>query len=188
MTTLLSLSPEYFDVVARWLSTAEINCWLSGDWRGREISATMISIAVRNRKNRFFVVRYEERPCALVALSEIEPADKTAMAWYLMGETELRGKGITSHAVRQLIEIAFHQLGLESIYAWAAQNNVASVKLLRKVGFREVGRIRRSFAWQDQQLDRVYFDLTASDFVHAAAPISTTSTAAQQTPSSVNIK
>lgn len=157
------LSPENFEQVARWLSNGSVNQWLSGDWRGKETTATIIAIAHRNRRNRFFLVYRQDVPCGFVALSDIEATDNTAMIWYFLGDNSLSGKGIMSEAVRQLVKHAFTSLGLRSVYAWAVETNAASVKLLNKCGFRVVGRIRKSACFGSQQLDRIYFDIVAHD-------------------------
>lgn len=163
MTTLAPLTPDHFETVARWLSTPAINCWLSGDWRDKETTATVVAIAVRNRKNRLFLVTHDGEPCGMVALSDIETADKTAMIWYLMGEQSLSGKGVMSEAVRQLVDKAFTQMDFRSLYAWAMENNAASIKVLHKSGFCKVGRIRHSACWAGGQVDRIYFDLIPAD-------------------------
>jgi len=163
MTTLAPLTSDHYERVARWLSRPPINRWLSGDWRDKETTATVVAIAVRNRKNRFFLVNHDGAPCGLVALSDVELTDKTAMAWYLLGEEGLAGKGITGAAVKQMVDNGFRELGLQSIYAWVMDGNIASMKLLEKVGFRKVGRIRASACLGNQQVDRIYFDVTPGD-------------------------
>ena len=163
MITLEPLAVEHFERVAKWLSKPEINRWLTAEWRNKEITASMMAIAMRNRRNRLFLVRYSGEPCGLAALADVENADLTAMVWYLLGEEKLSGKGITSAAVRELTSLAFGQLGLVSLYAWAMEDNAASLKVLRKAGFREVGRIRQSARSADRLVDRVYFDLIPSE-------------------------
>jgi len=163
MTTIAPLTPEHFETVARWLSNPEINRWLSGDWRDRETTASTIAIAARNRKNRFYLVSHDATPCGLVALSEIDSADKTAMAWYLLGRLEFGRKGVTSAAVSELVKRAFKELELNSVYAWAMESNTASLQLLAKVGFKRAGRIRRSSCCDGRALDRIYFDIIPED-------------------------
>jgi RimJ/RimL family protein N-acetyltransferase len=164
MTTLTPLTSDHFETVARWLSTPGVNRLLSADWRDKEVTATVMAIAARNRQNRFFLIQHEGNSCGLVALSDMVIADKSAMAWYLMGEEQLRGKGITADAVRQLIRLAFMEMGLECIFAWTVEGNTESLRLLKAVGFREVGRIRRSACIAGQQLDKLYFDIIRSDW------------------------
>ena len=163
MIELTPLAPEHFPLAAGWLSDPAINRWLSGDWRSKATSVTMIAIAVRNRRNMFFLVSIDGRPCGLVALSEIESSDKLAMIWYLLREPQFAAKGIMSEAVKQLTRHAFETLQLESVYAWAMQSNAASIRVLEKSGFQSAGRLRRSANLSGQQIDRLYFDLTRLD-------------------------
>ena len=165
MVTIEPLAAADFEPAARWLATPEINQWLTGDWRSTEPNATLIAMAVRNRKNRFFLVRYEGQAVGLVALSDIETIDRTAMLWYVLGQRELQGRGIATEAVRQLSRRMFGELGLASIYAWAMDANVASLRVLQKAGFKTAGRIRNASSFQGRQIDRVYFDLLPSDAV-----------------------
>jgi len=163
VTTIEELIPDYFELVARWLSKAEINRWLTSEWRDRVVNAALIAMAARNRKNRLFLVRYNGQPCGLSALAGIDMADKTAMVWYVLGQQNLSGRGIISDAVGQLARLSFGQIGLASVYAWIMQDNTASQRVLQKAGFREVGRIRRAASSAGHQVDRVYFDLIARE-------------------------
>ena len=161
--TIEELIPEHFERVASWLGKTEINRWLTAEWRNRVVNATLISIAARNQKNRLFLVRCEGEPCGLAALAEIEPIDKTAMVWYVLGEQTLSGRGITSDAVKLLTHLCFDKMGLASVYAWAMEDNGASQRVLQKAGFREAGRIRYAASSGGRQVDRIYFDLIAGE-------------------------
>lgn len=173
MTAIEALTSGEFELLGRWLSLPSINRWLTAEWRGKAVTSTIVAIAVRNRRNRMFLVRHDGIPCGLVALSELEPGDRTAMAWYLLGETHLSGRGIITDALRQMLVVAFNELGLCSVYAWAMEPNGASIRVLRKSGFHDAGRIRLSAQLDGQAIDRLYFDITAAEAMRdadAAAP------------------
>lgn len=159
MTRIELLTPEHFEDVAKWLSDREINQWLSGEWRGRTVDPVAIGIAVRNKRNRLYLVRCDDEPCGLVALAEWDAADNLAMVWYVLGKAPLGSQGITTEAVRQLIELSWTELGIESLYAWVMEDNARSRRVLEKAGFKEAGRLRRAARRGDRQLDRIYFDL-----------------------------
>ena len=163
VTTIRELRPDDLGLVAAWLSRNEINRWLTAQWRNRVVSTTCLAIALRNSKNRFFLVHCGGKPCGLVALADIDLADATAMVWYALGDSAFSKRGIASEAVKQLIRKSFHELKLESLYAWIMEDNAASARVLQKVGFREIGRIRRAVSSNGRQVDRIYFDLIASE-------------------------
>jgi len=149
--------------VAEWLSNSEINRWLTGDWRDKSATATLVAMLVRNKRNRVFLIHFNGEPCGLVALADIDNADRTAMVWYFLGDPSLYGRGITASAITQLATLSFRKMGLASLYAWTMEDNQPSKGVLRKVGFREAGRIRRATSSAGRQLDRVYFDLVSDE-------------------------
>ena len=161
--TIEDLQVKDLSLVAKWLSQDKINRWLTTEWRNRVISTTVIAIALRNRKNRFFLVRCNGEACGLTALADIDVVDSSAMIWYVLGEPRFTRKGITSKAVRQLVQKSFHELKLRSLYAWIMEDNAPSAKVLMTVGFREAGRIRQAVASNGHQVDRIYFDLVLSE-------------------------
>jgi RimJ/RimL family protein N-acetyltransferase len=161
--TIEELQVKDLSLVAKWLSAGQINRWLTAEWRNRVISTTLLAIALRNRRNRFFLVRCNGEACGLTALADIDVVDSTAMIWYVLGEPRFTRKGITSKAVRQLVQKSFQELKLRSLYAWVMADNAVSAKVLTAVGFREAGRIRQAVASNGHQVDRIYFDLVPSD-------------------------
>jgi len=169
MIALEALSPDQFELVASWLSRPDTNRWLSSEWRDRVTTASMIAILLRNRRNRLFMVNFDGAPAGLVGLSDIDLPDKTAMVWYILGDLNLSGRGITTVAVRLVLDIAFRDLGLCSLYAWVMEDNLPSLKVLDKAGFKRSGHLRLTANSWGRQVDRIYFDLTHEDYVHISA-------------------
>jgi len=163
MVTIEILEPAHFEMVARWLSNREVNRWLTSEWRDRVVDSTMIGIAARNRKNRLFLVRCDGTPCGLTALADFDSVDRIAMIWYVLGEEEVAGRGVTTSAVRQVVDRGFRELQLKSIYAWIMEDNLRSRRVLEKVGFREAGCIRLGTCSAGRQVARVYFDIVRPD-------------------------
>jgi [ribosomal protein S5]-alanine N-acetyltransferase len=68
----------------------------------------------------------------------------------------LSGRGIATSAVRQALEIAFHELVLHRVDAFTRIDNAGSRRVLEKNGFREVGVSERHIhiagRWQDEVL------------------------------------
>lgn len=157
------LTPEFHATVAGWLSKPEINQWLTAEWRDRAIDSTLIGIAVRNKRNRFFLVRSAGVPCGLVALADWDAVDKIAMIWYVLGDPASGGRGVISEGVRELVATAFNTLGIEALHAWIMEDNERSRKVLEKNAFRETGRLRLAAVHNGRRLDRVYFDRTRQE-------------------------
>ena len=159
MTTIEPLTPEGFPLVARWLSSPELNGWLTSEWRGRTIEPSLLAVASRNKRNRLYLVRLDGAPVGLVALADIDLADRCAMIWYALGERGQGGRGIISDAVNALCRQAFAELGLASLHAWIMRPNEGSRRVLQRNGFREAGALRAATTCHGEPVDRVYFDL-----------------------------
>jgi RimJ/RimL family protein N-acetyltransferase len=163
VTAIEELQADDLSLVAMWLSRNEINRWLTSEWRNRVVSTTVLAIALRNPKTRFFLVRCNGQACGLAALADIDLAAGTAMVWYFLGDSAFSKRGIGSEAVKQLVRKSFQELKLQSLYAWIMEDNAASANLLHNVGFREAGRIRQASSSNGCQVDRIYFDLIAAE-------------------------
>jgi RimJ/RimL family protein N-acetyltransferase len=161
LVTIEPLLPERFGLAARWLSQPEVNAWLGAPWRGRAVGPVMVSLAAHSPRNLMYLVRSAQTTVGLVCLSDLEPDDRTAMVWYCLGETSLRGKGMTSQALQHLCDLAFGRLGLHSLHAWITEPNIASRRVLEKAGFTRAGQIRRASSVGGQPVDRILFDRVA---------------------------
>jgi RimJ/RimL family protein N-acetyltransferase len=157
--TIAPLERENFARIASWLSDPATNRLLTAEWRNRAVDATVIAIAVRNKKNLLYQVSCGDSLCGLVAFSELEPRDRSAMIWYALGDRAFAGRGVTTTAVSEMCRVGFGQLQLASIWAMVLTPNAASVRVLEKVGFRPAGRLRQVERVDEEPLDRLYFDL-----------------------------
>ena len=158
---MLSLGPLQvadFDLVAGWLSDPAVNRWLTSQWRGREVTATTIAVATRNKRNLMFLVRDERIPVALVALAEIDTVDRCAEVWYALAPSTPSGKGVATEAVQLLVAHALRTLGLNCLYVSIMATNIPSIRVAEKVGFRHAGRLRRAMTFGGEPVDRVLLD------------------------------
>jgi len=163
MVEIKPLRMPDFETVATWLSNPAINQWLASGWRGKQVDAKTLAIITMKSVNRLFLVRYQGVPCGLVALGCIDTLDKTGTLWYLLGNPAHSGRGTMTEAVRQVIRVAFSELGLRSIMASIMVGNISSRRVLEKNGFKEVGILRQALTFNGQAVDRILFDLLAVD-------------------------
>lgn len=68
------------------------------------------------------------------------------------------GKGYASEALRQVVDIAFSELGLLRIEADARADNAGSIRVLLRNGFVQFGHSKRSFQVQGVWYDRLHFE------------------------------
>jgi len=170
MVRLEDLDPARYELVARWLSAPSVNRWLTSNWRGREVTPATIAMAVRNRRNRLFLVVGEGIPVGLVSLAELDPIDRSAEIWYALDPDAAGGKGITTQAVRLLVNHAFDDLGLMAVFLNIMSTNTPSIRVAEKVGFRPAGRVRQAMTCDGESVDRLLFDLVPDDLRAPVGP------------------
>lgn len=104
------------------------------------------------------------RPIGNVDLHGIDRVNRSAELGIMIGESDARGRGLGTEAVRLMCDIGFHILGLNSIHLVTFGWNFAGQKAYVKAGFREIGR-RREARWFDGRYwDDVLYDLLRSEF------------------------
>ena len=80
-----------------------------------------------------------------------------------------RKKGYATEAVRLILEFAFKELNMETVYAGADHNNIASQKTLLKAGFKKEGKIHRKGYLYGQYIDAIYFYMTKRMWLQRSA-------------------
>lgn len=99
-----------------------------------------------------------------ITLSNIRRrAAQTGTLGYWMGERHA-GKGHMTRAVRLLAQFAFLELRLDRIEAACLPENLASVRVLEKAGFRREGYARGYLAIAGRRRDHLLYGLLKADF------------------------
>jgi RimJ/RimL family protein N-acetyltransferase len=80
-----------------------------------------------------------------ISLGSINFHNRNArMCRVLIGDEELRGKGLAPSIVNKLLSIAFEQFGLHKVSLAVYDFNTPALKLYQKMGFRKEGLIREA--------------------------------------------
>lgn len=102
----------------------------------------------RARTDAPFVIEVIEgdstKPIGTIGLHRINNKDHNAMFGIAIGEKDCWSKGYGTEATRILIDYGFEQLNLHRISSSAFAFNERSIRLHKRVGFREEGRQREA--------------------------------------------
>jgi RimJ/RimL family protein N-acetyltransferase len=90
-------------------------------------------------------------------------------AWYLLAPTYW-GQGYVTEAVGALVAVGFSELGLHRIWATCLPENVASIRVLEKLGFRREGHQRRNLPIQGRWCDSYLYALLQEEWSQATQP------------------
>ena len=143
--------PEDADLIADWLSVEETRCWLTENLREKPVTAQLVKVALRRPDQAWFLFTDPAvgsgAHVGLVALDHIEPSDGVANLWYVLGEKEHAGRGLTTAAIKEFC--CSNPLSLRVAMAWAAAPNIASIRCLEKAGFSLIGIVDDAFQLPD---------------------------------------
>jgi ribosomal-protein-alanine N-acetyltransferase len=108
-----------------------------------------------------FAILDADRIAGTVALSNVArgPHDSANLGYWVA--EPFNGRGLATDAVRELIPIAFDELGLHRLEAGTLVDNVASQRVLEKNGFEQVGIARGYLHIRGEWRDHVLFQLLA---------------------------
>src|SRR5262249_35480933 len=70
-----------------------------------------------------------------------------------------QGRGIATAAVRMLVQKCFYESTLRKLLAYVHDKNLASCRVLRKVGFRQEGVLREHYIINDTAENEILFGL-----------------------------
>lgn len=75
-----------------------------------------------------------------------------------------RRQGIMTEAMREVLKYGFEKMGLNRIEAFVDPRNVASIRLLQKIGFHQDGVLRERTHFHGKFMDDVCFSLLAGEW------------------------
>lgn len=150
---------EDAEAIAEWLSDPSKTRYLTSNLRGATLSAQVVKLALKRKDQGWFVFTADDdpngSPVGLVAVDSIDAVDGIANLWFVLGRSDLGGKGLTANAIDQLCRD--NPLTLRVFSAWVVEVNTPSLKCLARAGFDNVGRIDNAVALDGTRSARVLF-------------------------------
>lgn len=89
------------------------------------------------------------------------------IGWVL--NEECRGRGYATEAARALMDYGFNCLGLSRIYADATGDNLASLRVMERLGMRREALLRGSVREEGKWLDKYIYGILAGEWRDAEA-------------------
>jgi ribosomal-protein-serine acetyltransferase len=144
----------------KWLPWVPFNTDMDASWRYCEASASdwdhtrALRFSIRERGTRRFL--------GVVGLESVAHLHQSADLGYWLRADAAR-RGYMSEAARATVQWAFKRLSAHRIRVAAATDNVASLGVIRKLGFHFEGIAREAERCQQRWLDHALFALLARD-------------------------
>lgn len=163
--------PEHAEVLARWLNDPEV--WVPfGMDVPVSIEAEKAWIAAQDARKdevNFLIFDNETgRPLGLAGLRNIDGTNGTARLGVLIGESESRGNGLGTEAVRLLLSYGFDYLGLRRVNLAVLAGNEPALRMYQKLGFVSEGTERKAQLRGGEFTDRLHLGLFREEFLAGA--------------------
>jgi ribosomal-protein-alanine N-acetyltransferase len=136
--------------------TIEITKQLISDWLTLqdELPRKKFVFCAENNKNEFI---------GLIGLNIGRPAYKNAEVWFKL-HPEYWNQGFATEIVNRILHFGFTDLKLHRIEAGCAVENIASKRVLEKVGMIQEGRCRKILPIRGQWMDNYEFAILENEF------------------------
>jgi RimJ/RimL family protein N-acetyltransferase len=103
----------------------------------REEHEAWLAELEQSRERIEFVITVGDKPAGTIGLRRIESPGGGAEYGILLGEADLRGKGVAREASELLLAYAFGELRLGEVFLHLFADNLAALRLYERLGFRQ---------------------------------------------------
>lgn len=110
----------------------------------------------------FWFLQHESNLVGIVSLQNINRVMLTAEIGYGIA-TEVRGRGLATQAIYQLTRNAFAQTPLRKLAAFVHEDNLASRKVLEKIGYRNEGLLRAHFLINGEPANEIIYGILRTE-------------------------
>lgn len=102
----------------------------------------------------YFMIYVVDKPIGLIHLNQINRDEKTAHAGLFIGDASYLGTGVVLGASLLLLQFAFEQNDLNSVYAKVNKANTAAINYNQLLGFQKLHEINAQFELFELQKER----------------------------------
>ncbi|MCM1106171.1 MAG: GNAT family N-acetyltransferase [Blautia sp.] len=131
----------------------------------RQLTALEYNAAIKGNIFRFYIYRkgHAEQIIGTICFHDIQKGASRCEIGYKFS-SEYHHKGYATEALCAITQAIFRELGLHRIMAWALPDNVASARLLARVGFTYEGISRDFLFIQGRWRDHAQFSMINPDY------------------------
>ena len=148
-----------------WMHDPAINRWFRFDPdRITEESALAFIRSSFTEKSRHYAVADEtDEYLGTISLEDIDPENRHAL-FAISLRTCAIGSGAAAAAAKELLKIAFEELGLERVFLNVLSDNTRARRFYEKIGFRHEGCFRRHLKLRGEWRDWDWYAILKDEY------------------------
>ena len=153
LINFINLSSDELEMVRFWRNSDSIRKWMYNDKIISKIEHKQFIISLNQLKNKsYWLVKDKNYYIGIIYFSNIMWSHRNAyLGIYTNPEQQTPGRGTTLLSL--ILEIAFKFINLHSLKLEVIEGNMAALKLYKKLGFSEEGRLKefvcKNNEWKD---------------------------------------
>lgn len=169
-TTLLPFDEKHLALVLRWVNQPDVR---AGTGTGGPVSdyehSRWYRRLIEDPMRRTFIIGdgagEDATPVGLIGLNNLNlRSSNAAEYWIYIGDAPSRRRGLASEATLLILDFGFNTLALHRIYLYVMENNLAALRLYRKLGLTQEGIAREQVFFQGRYLDLIQFAILEGEF------------------------
>lgn len=120
---------------------------------------------LKESRKQFAVVTLEDNKLiGNCGFEDIDNIKRNGVIGLFIGDEEYRNKGYGIQILKLLLDYGFNYLNLNNIMLYVFEFNERAIKAYKKVGFKEIGRRRKSYFVNGKYYDIIFMDILAEEF------------------------
>lgn len=164
--TIDHFPPDRLADIARWRNDPTVNRHLRPGVRTLEEVHDWYAQYFSRAENQLFAVFCDQALIGYCTLEHIDTANRNGEIGLVIGNPAYWNKGLGTLVVTRLTTLALTTYHLHRVYAVIQDGNIASMRCIEKVGFRQEGRFREARYVNGVWLDLHYYAVLAQEWQH----------------------
>lgn len=107
-----------------------------------------------DKSREIFMILVDGQAIGQVGLLDINPHDKNACLYIIIGEKEYLGKGHGKRAVSYILKYAFKTLKLHKVWLDVHAENTAAINCYKSTGFKKEGHFKENVLYSGRDGDK----------------------------------
>lgn len=165
---LRALEPNDYKVSVKWRNDDEIAAMVGGPryFVSEEKERQWVERAVNDNSRDVLAICLKENDKYIgnVMIQEIDWINRSAHVPILIGDKEEWGKGYATEARMLALKFVFDERGIERVWATVLEDNVGSLRMHEKCGYKQEGVLRRSVFKNGKFKNQVLMSVLREEF------------------------
>ncbi len=148
-----------------WMRDPEINRWFrfDADQMTEEKAEKFIQESFTETDRHYAIADESDEYLGTISLEEIDRENGHAL-YAISLRSRAQGRGFALEATKELLRIAFEELGMERVYLNVISDNYRARRLYEKAGFRYEGCFRRHLRLRGEWHDWVWYSILKDEW------------------------